>query len=407
MSDELTSFDGMEPEVEVGSTEYDNGHTEAPDTPILSIDEYAGYKVPVKLDGEELQVPLSEAIAGYQRQADYTRKTQELSQQKEQFQFATALQAALDSDPASTLELLSQHYGISQKAAAEMMEQEDEYLDPVEKKYRELDRRIAQFEEEKSQQQIEREIAGLQDRYPDFDVKEVVQVALQRDTTDLEGIYKQLAFDKMVNEARMAKLGKERQQQIEESVLESKRIASIINGGSSATASTTSDSFEPITSIAEAWAANIMSNPNFDALLSTTLANYRDQLTDNIFTARPLTYFLQDKGRIRMLNGGTKIVEPLIYGQNTTVASYSGYDTISLTAQTGITAAEYDWKQYAASIAISGIEEAKNNGEQEIINLLEAKIMQAEESMREGFNTMFFADGTGNSGKDWNGLGNC
>ena len=107
-----------------------------------------------------------------------------------------------------------------------------------------------------------------------------------------------------------------------------------------------------------------------------------------------------------MINGGTKIVEPLIYGQNTTVASYSGYDTISLAAQSGITAAEYEWKQYAASIAISGIEEAKNNGEQEIINLLEAKIMQAEESMREGFNTMFFADGTGNSGKDWNGLGN-
>jgi hypothetical protein len=149
-----------------------------------------------------------------------------------------------------------------------------------------------------------------------------------------------------------------------------------------------------------------MSNANFDALLSTTLANYRDQLTDNIFTARPLTYFLQDKGRMRMLNGGTKIVEPLIYGTNATVGSYSGYDSIALTAQAGITAAEYDWKQYAASIAISGIEEAKNNGEQEIINLLEAKIMQAEESMREGFNQMFFADGTGNSSKDWNGLGN-
>jgi hypothetical protein len=149
-----------------------------------------------------------------------------------------------------------------------------------------------------------------------------------------------------------------------------------------------------------------MSNANFDALLSTTLANYRDQLTDNVFTDRVLTNHLMQKGRIRMLNGGTKIVEPLIYGQNSTVASYSGYDTIALTAQTGITAAEYEWKQYAASIAISGIEEAKNNGEQEIINLLEAKIMQAEESMREGFNRMFYADGTGNSSKDWNGLGN-
>jgi hypothetical protein len=109
---------------------------------------------------------------------------------------------------------------------------------------------------------------------------------------------------------------------------------------------------------------------------------------------------------MRMLNGGTKIVEPLIYGTNATVGSYSGYDSIALTAQAGITAAEYDWKQYAASIAISGIEEAKNNGEQEVINLLEAKIMQAEESMREGFNQMFYADGTGNSSKNWNGLGN-
>ena len=141
-------------------------------------------------------------------------------------------------------------------------------------------------------------------------------------------------------------------------------------------------------------------------LLATTVANYRKTLTDNVFNARPLTYFLMDKGRIRMLNGGTKIVEPLIYGESSTVAPYSGYDTLALTPQEGMSAAEYDWKQYAVSIAISGIEEAKNNGEQAMVNLLEAKIMQAEESMKEGFNAMFFGDGTGNSGKDWNGLGN-
>lgn len=141
-------------------------------------------------------------------------------------------------------------------------------------------------------------------------------------------------------------------------------------------------------------------------LLATTVANYRKTLTDNVFNARPLTYFLMDKGRVRMLNGGTNIVEPLIYAENSTVSSYSGYDAVSLTPQSGITAAEYDWKQYAASIAISGIEEAKNNGEQAMVNLLEAKIMQAEESMKEGFNAMFFSNGTGNSSKDWNGLGN-
>ena len=89
MSEELAEFAEMEPDT--GSTEfadeYTDYYTEAPDTPILELDEYADYRVPIKLDGEELQIPLSEAIAGYQRQADYTRKTQELSQQREEIQW--------------------------------------------------------------------------------------------------------------------------------------------------------------------------------------------------------------------------------------------------------------------------------------------------------------------------------
>ncbi|MEE8307114.1 MAG: phage major capsid protein, partial [Gammaproteobacteria bacterium] len=93
-----------------------------------------------------------------------------------------------------------------------------------------------------------------------------------------------------------------------------------------------------------------------------------------------------------------------IYGTNSTAGSYSGTDTIDTTAQTGISAAEYDWGQYAATVTISGIEEAKNNGEAQIIDLLEGKIFQTQETVIENMNTMFWADGTGNSNKDWNGL---
>lgn len=149
-----------------------------------------------------------------------------------------------------------------------------------------------------------------------------------------------------------------------------------------------------------------MPNANFDTLLSTTLNKYQKRLTDNIFTARPLTKWLTDKGRMRMDDGGVKIIEPLIHATNGTVGSYSGYDTISLTPQTGITAAEFAWKQLAGSVAISGIEEAQNAGESRVLNLLEAKIMQLEESLQEKLNQMFFANGTGNSSKDWNGLEN-
>lgn len=148
-----------------------------------------------------------------------------------------------------------------------------------------------------------------------------------------------------------------------------------------------------------------MANPNYDEILSTTLANHMPKLVDNVFSARPLVYFLKKAGQVRVVNGGNKIVLPLMYGQNSTAGSYSAYDSISITPQTGITAAEYNWKQYAATIAISGIEEAQNSSEEAIIDLLEAKTFQAEETITEQMDQMFIqSDGTGNSGKDWLGL---
>jgi hypothetical protein len=145
-----------------------------------------------------------------------------------------------------------------------------------------------------------------------------------------------------------------------------------------------------------------VANSNFDAILSTTLNNYVPKLTDNVFSARPLFYALTNGQSIRRISGGAKIVVPIIHGTNSTVGSYSGDGVIPTTAQTGISAAEFDWKQYAASVTITGIEEAKNNGEAQIIDLLEGKIFQAQESIIEGMNTMLW--GTA-SGTDWNGLG--
>tara|TARA_R110000787_G_scaffold110985_7_gene219849 strand:- start:176 stop:1141 length:966 start_codon:yes stop_codon:yes gene_type:complete len=145
-------------------------------------------------------------------------------------------------------------------------------------------------------------------------------------------------------------------------------------------------------------------NDAFNQILSTTLKNYIPKLADNVFTARPLFYALTNGQTLRRISGGAKIVVPIIYGTNTTAGSYAGDDTIAITAQTGITAAEYSWKQYAASVTITGIEEAKNNGEAQIIDLLEGKIMQAEETIIQNMNTMFWSNGAGNGGKDMFGL---
>ena len=148
-------------------------------------------------------------------------------------------------------------------------------------------------------------------------------------------------------------------------------------------------------------------NPDFNSLLSTTLQNYQPTLVDNIFKDLVLLSHLNEKGRVRVEEGGTQIIEPLMYAVNDTVATYSGYDTIDLTPQEGITAAEYDWKQMAASIAISGIEEAKNRGTEAIIKLLNAKIMQAEMSLKTTLNEQLFGTpSVAPAAKDFNGLGN-
>ena len=155
-----------------------------------------------------------------------------------------------------------------------------------------------------------------------------------------------------------------------------------------------------------------MTSPNvntvdMNALFSTTLQNYQPTLVDNIFKDLVLLNHLNTGGRVVMEEGGTQIVEPVLYEANTTAASYSGYDNIALTPQEGITAAIYDWKQIAASIAISGIEEAQNRGTEAIIKLLNAKIMQAEMSIKSLVNGQLLSsnNGTGGTAKEFNGIG--
>jgi len=151
---------------------------------------------------------------------------------------------------------------------------------------------------------------------------------------------------------------------------------------------------------------------NYDALLSTTLMNYRKTLYDNIFKDSAFLAALRMNGAVTNQDGGERIAMPLMYGTNTTVKSYEGYETLDTTPQDGMTTAFFEWKEIAGTISISRKEERQNSGEGRIIGLLESKTKQAEMSMRETLNQQLL-QGTvdtatfvpGNSGKDLNPLG--
>jgi hypothetical protein len=146
---------------------------------------------------------------------------------------------------------------------------------------------------------------------------------------------------------------------------------------------------------------------NYDALLTSTLDNYRYTLTDNIFTSHVLLEALKKTpDGVMLKDGGERIRIPLMYGK-TSVSSYSGYDTLQTDPADGMTAAFYTWRQLATPIAISRIEERQNSRESKIYDLLESKIKQAEQSIAEEINlqllgktvssSVFIA---GNGGKD-------
>lgn len=218
---------------------------------LLPVDELGDKYVTVTVNGEELRVPLKEALSGYQRQADYTRKTQELSEQKRQLQFGAALQEALQSNPKETLELLSKHYGTSQQSAPEESELD---LDPVEKQFRQLEQRVQAFEQAKAMDELQRTIETLQNRYgSDFDADEVVTKALFLGTSDLEAVYKQIAFDKVYEDAQAIRQIREKKAKETEQITGAKRQAAVVAGGSTSVSADVSA--KPISSIRDAFEA--------------------------------------------------------------------------------------------------------------------------------------------------------
>lgn len=133
---------------------------------------------------------------------------------------------------------------------------------------------------------------------------------------------------------------------------------------------------------------------NVDALLSTTLSAVRGKFADNIFGKIPLFQWLKTKAKLTQ-DGGATLVVPIMYGKNSTAKSYSGYGVIDTTPSEGLTAAQYKWCQYAASITISGLEErVQNVGDNAIIKLLDSKIKQAEMSLRDKLDIDMWAAAT-------------
>lgn len=182
-----------------GQAEISPEQSEAPQAPAepeyLDIDDAtANRHVKVKVDGEEISVPLSEALQGYQRQAAFTRHSQQLAEQRREAEDALRLHQAMQQNPGLTIQVLASRAGMTieqylgltpQQQAAAQAEAEPEYDDPLEREIAverqarlALEQRIAQRE---ADDQLRGAVSGLQQQYGlnDDQIRAVVGQTMQ------------------------------------------------------------------------------------------------------------------------------------------------------------------------------------------------------------------------------------
>jgi hypothetical protein len=97
-------------------------------------------------------------------------------------------------------------------------------------------------------------------------------------------------------------------------------------------------------------------------------------------------------------------MQELSFAENGNAGWYSGYETLPVAAQDVISSAQYDIKQCAVPVTISGLEQLQNAGKEQIIDLLEGRIAVAESTMANMIAAGIYSDGTGSGGKEITGL---
>ena len=178
------------------------------DTPESSVEvteEPSGDTYAVKVDGENQEVSLEELRDGYQRQSDYTRKTQELASERKRLQQAEAIVSSL-----------ADAFGVQMQAPANQggnesysSDWEDTQPDPTEQRIANLETQIAQQNRVQRRQQTEKQVEGLKEQYGDFDAQELYQHALTHKIGNLEAALTHMRYGDVAEKA--SKLEKEQE----------------------------------------------------------------------------------------------------------------------------------------------------------------------------------------------------
>ena len=145
----------------------------------------------------------------------------------------------------------------------------------------------------------------------------------------------------------------------------------------------------------------VLDRSGADDLITSTLDNIRDGLTEQWAMGNILTKKLMERGNMDELDGGNQLVENIEYQGSTT----TGWVSSSAIVPVGITPilkqATFLWAVLAGSIGIDDHEMAKNSGKHQMVNLLTARINNVKEQFDQDLELALVGQTTPNADTMW------
>lgn len=149
--------------------------------------------------------------------------------------------------------------------------------------------------------------------------------------------------------------------------------------------------------------APVTTDRHYRQVLTAALAYRQRDIQDLVFNSNPVSAILRERGMFKPFTG-PEIRVPLtidkLDGQ-----WFTGYDKLNNEPKEILNSAVFTPKNLAVGFSLSGTELRGNEGRTQVIDLYEAYMDNAQDSMRDEWEIALHAAGTGGAGREMIGLG--
>lgn len=149
----------------------------------------------------------------------------------------------------------------------------------------------------------------------------------------------------------------------------------------------------------------IVTDRQYRQALTASVAKRSKIVQDIVHKSTPLTKILKDSGRIRTKRAGGPELRIPIQFDKLQAQWFTGYDKIEITPRELLNSAVFNWSRVVSMFSLTGTELMYNQGDEEVIDLMDFYIAEAEKTIKEEWETSLVGDGTGSGGRQMIGLG--